>query len=232
MYQGTANAIIAGASGLVGDELLHQLLAHPHFHTVYSLSRRELPFHSKKLVQIVHPELRVTAWGETDPTPTIGFICLGTTKKQAGSKQALEAVDYQLVKDVATTMQLLGVRHLVVISSLMAHSWSPSHYLRCKGKMEKVISKMGFSHSVFVRPGPLQGERSAPRQDEQVVQGVFNVIKPLMIGPLGHLIPIPAEHVARSMLELSLLAENEQLGAVATVSGKQLFPDSHHVQQD
>ncbi|OLQ76166.1 nucleoside-diphosphate sugar epimerase [Photobacterium proteolyticum] len=232
MYQGTANAIIAGASGLVGDELLHQLLAHPHFHTVYSLSRRELPFHSKKLVQIVHPELRVTTWGETDPTPTIGFICLGTTKKQAGSKQALEAVDFQLVKDVATTMQLLGVRHLVVISSLMAHPWSPSHYLRCKGKMEQAINKMGFSHSVFVRPGPLQGERSVPRQDEQVVQGVFSAIKPLMLGPLGHLIPIPAEDVARSMLELSLLAENEQLGAVSTVSGKQLIPDSHHVLQD
>ena len=232
MSQGKANAIIAGASGLVGDELLHQLLAHPHFHTVYSLSRRELPFHSKKLVQIIHPELRVTAWDETDPMPTHGFICLGTTKKQAGSNQALEAVDFQLVKDVATTMHLLGVRHLVVISSLFAHPWSPSHYLRCKGKMEQAIRKMGFSHCIFVRPGPIKGERSVPRQDEQVVQGIFDIIKPLTIGPIAHLAPIPAEEVARSMLDLSLLAEDKLIDAVTVVSGKALFPDSHHVLQD
>lgn len=232
MSQGKANAIIAGASGLVGDELLHQLLAHPHFQTVYSLSRRELPFHSKKLVQIIHPELRVTAWDETDPTPTLGFICLGTTKKQAGSNQALEAVDFQLVKDVATTMHLLGVKHLVVISSLFAYPYSPSHYLRCKGKMERVIRKMGFSHCIFVRPGPLKGERSKPRSDEQVVQGVFDIIKPLAIGPLAHLTPIPAEEVARSMLDLSLLAEEELINAVTIVSGKALLPEPHHVLQD
>jgi NAD dependent epimerase/dehydratase family enzyme len=96
MRQEKASAIIAGASGLVGDELLHQLLASEHFNIVYSLSRRELPFHSKKLSQIVHPELRVTTWDEADHTPTHGYICLGTTTKQAGSSAALEAIDYQL----------------------------------------------------------------------------------------------------------------------------------------
>ncbi|MCW8328306.1 NAD(P)H-binding protein [Photobacterium sp. SDRW27] len=227
MPQGKAYAIIAGASGLVGDELLHQLLAHPHYQTIYSLSRSELPFHSKKLVQIIHPELRVTAWGESDPTPQVGFICLGTTKKQAGSNEALEAIDFQLVKEVAATMHLLGVRHIVVISSLFACPWSPSHYLRCKGKMEKAIRAMGFDHCIFVRPGPLKGERAQPRKDELLVQGVFTLFRPLVIGPLAHLNPIPAERVARSMLELSLLAESNHTEPVTVVSGKALQADPH-----
>ncbi len=126
-------------------------------------------------------------------------------KKQAGSNQALEAVDFQLVKDVATTMHLLGVRHLVVISSLFAHPWSPSHYLRCKGKMEQAIRKMGFSHCIFVRPGPIKGERSVPRQDEQVVQGIFDIIKPLTIGPIATWPPFqPRKSLAQCLISLCL----------------------------
>nr|WP_245907081.1 NAD(P)H-binding protein [Photobacterium sanctipauli] len=218
-----STAIIAGASGLVGDELLHLLLSHPNFSTVYSLARRELPFRSAKLKQLIHPELRITDWEESSPTPNIGFICLGTTKKQAGSKQALEAVDYQLVKDVAHTMQMIGVKHIVVISSLFASPWSPSHYLRCKGKMEKALSAMHFDHCVFVRPGPLKGERSAPRKDEQLVQGIFDTLHPLVVGPLANLDPIPAERVARRMLELSLAAESRTLAPIEIVSGKMLL---------
>ena len=218
-----ANAIIAGASGLVGEELLHLLLNHPDFATVYSVSRRELPFYSNKLVQIVHPELRVTAWEDSDPTPTFGFICLGTTKKQAGSNQALEAVDYHLVREVAQTMQILGVRHIVVISSLFASPWSPSHYLRSKGKMEKALADMGFEHCIFVRPGPLKGERSKPRKDELFIQGIFDIFHPLAIGPLANLDPIPAEQVAKQMLALALAAGRRELPPVLTISGKMLY---------
>ncbi|UTV26904.1 NAD-dependent epimerase/dehydratase family protein [Photobacterium atrarenae] len=222
MPYGQANAIIAGASGLVGDELLHQLLGHDQFGKIYALSRRQLPFHSKKLSQLIHPELRVTEWSDADPIPTIGFICLGTTKKQAGSSQALEAVDVHLVKAVAATMQMLGVKHLVVVSSLFASPWSPSHYLRCKGKMEKALLKMNFEHCVFVRPGPLLGERSSPRKDEQIVQWLSALLQPLTFGPLAHLRPIPAETVARAMVNLSLQAMENTLGPLTTTTGKHL----------
>nr|WP_236687992.1 NAD-dependent epimerase/dehydratase family protein [Photobacterium angustum] len=113
------NAIIAGASGLVGDELLHQLLANKRFKHIYALSRRDLPFHSSKLHQIIDPLLRINSWEHETPQPQYGFICLGTTKRKAGSKSALAAVDLDLVKDVATTMKNLGVKHIIVVSSLV-----------------------------------------------------------------------------------------------------------------
>lgn len=218
-----AQAIIAGASGLVGDELVHLLLNHDNISKVYSLSRRELPLHSKKLVQIVNPELRVTEWHDTNAQPAYGFICLGTTKKLAGSQYALEAVDLHLVKDVARTMKIVGVRHLVVISSLFANPYSPSHYLRTKGKMEQALSKMEFEHCIFVRPGPLKGDRAQPRADEKLVQETLAILHPLMLGPLKNLEPIPAELVARQMMSLAFSAARHELPAVYRVSGRTLL---------
>lgn len=216
------NAIIAGASGLVGSELLHQLLDHPRFNYIYALARRPLPFHSKKLHQIIDSQLRIIAWENDQPVPEYGFICLGTTKKKAGTKQELEAVDVDLVKNVAITMKNLGVKHLFVVSSLGASTYSPAHYLRCKGKMEQALTTLAFEHCVFVRPGPLKGERNQPRQDELVVQRIFDVLHPLMIGPLQHYLPIPAEDVAVSMLKLAITCDKHQLRPTTIISGHHL----------
>ena len=217
------NAIIAGASGLVGTELLHQLLARSHFNHIYALARRPLPFHSKKLHQIIDSQLRIIAWENDQPVPEYGFICLGTTKQQAGTNQALEAVDVDLVKSVALTMKNLGVKHLFVVSSLGACKHSPSHYLRCKGKMEQALTALAFEHCVFVRPGPLKGERNKPRKDERVIQRVFDIVHPIMVGPLKHFTPIPAEDVATSMVKLAMACDKHYLQQTTIVSGYHLL---------
>ncbi|KLV03916.1 nucleoside-diphosphate sugar epimerase [Photobacterium aquae] len=217
------HAIIAGASGLVGEELIHLLLRNDDINNVYALSRRELPYQSKKLKQILDPSLRINHWEEHDPTPTLGFICLGSTKKQAGSQQALEAVDITLVRDVAKSMKMLGVKHIVVISSLGACRHSPAHYLRCKGKMEKAVTNIGFETCIFVRPGPLKGERHIPRKDELAIQRLSASLHPLMIGPLANFTPIPAEQVAKRMIELAISATRRKLPEVVIVSGRKLL---------
>ena len=216
------NAIIAGASGLVGTELLHQLLDHPRFNHIYALARRPLSFHSKKLHQIIDSQLRVIAWENDQPVPEYGFICLGTTKKKAGTNQALEAIDVNLVKNVAISMKNLDVKHLFVISSLGAYKHSPSHYLRCKGKMEQALTALAFEHCVFVRPGPLKGERNNPRKDELALQRIFETIHPIMVGPLKHFTPIPAEDVATSMVKLAMACDKQHLQPITIISGHHL----------
>lgn len=191
--------IIAGSTGLIGNELINQMLDQAPFNHIYALSRRELPFFHPKLEVIQHPELRIQHWDDEKPQPEFGFICLGTTLKQAGSKQALEKVDYELVCDVAQEMKLLGVKQLAVVSSYGASVRSFSHYLRCKGRMELAIERMGFERVVFVRPGPLKGLREIPRKDEVVIQTMMTFLKPLMLGPLAKLIPIDAAQVAQAM---------------------------------
>lgn len=193
------NVITAGSTGLIGTELIKQLLEQDPINHIYALSRRELPFYHPKLEVIQHPELRIQKWDNEKPQPEFGFICLGTTLQQAGSKQELEKVDYELVCDVAQEMKILGVKQLAVVSSYGASARSFSHYLRCKGRMELAIERMGFERVVFVRPGPLKGLREKPRRDEIIVQTMMTFLKPLMLGPLAKLIPIEAADVALAM---------------------------------
>lgn len=191
--------MVAGATGLIGTELIKQMLEEDPVTRIYALSRRELPFFHPKLEVLQNKQLQVQEWDTDRPSPKYGFICLGTTIKQAGSKQELERVDYELVCDVAQTMKVLGVTHLAVVSSYGASVRSLSHYLRCKGKMEMAIERMGFEHITFVRPGPLVGLRDTPRTDEAIVQVVLKSLRPLMFGKLAKLIPIQASEVAKAM---------------------------------
>lgn len=193
-------AVLAGGSGLVGSELLKEMLEDGPIVHIYAMTRSPLPFAHSKLEIIENKDLHINNWDESKPSPRLGFICLGTTQKQAGSSANLEKVDYGLVCEVAQTMKLLGVTHLSVVSSYGASPNSPSHYLRCKGKMEIALSGMGFEKLLFVRPGPLSGLRDSPRKSEQVTLGLLNYLKPIMIGPLKNLIPIDAKHVALAML--------------------------------
>ncbi|CAH0539682.1 oxidoreductase [Vibrio marisflavi] len=193
-------AIIAGGSGMVGSELLKEMLEDSPISHIYALTRSPLPFMHPKLEIIQNENLHINNWDDNKLVPKLGFICLGTTRNQAGSSSELEKVDFGLVCEVAQTMKLLGVTHLSVISSYGASKNTPSHYLRCKGKMEIALSGMGFEKLLIVRPGPLVGMRDTPRKSEVITLALLDHLKPIMRGPLTKLIPINARHVALAML--------------------------------
>lgn len=195
-----AHTIIAGATGLIGGELLKQLLSTDSIASVTALVRRPLHFQNDKIIEIQNSELGITEWSDQFPTPDFGFICLGTTMKQAGNKQALAHVDVELVTQVAQNMKMLGVKRIAVVSSFGANTNSLSHYLKCKGRMEHNLLQMGFERLIFVRPGPLVGDRKTPRTDEKIVQKILAVLNPLLVGYLANFKPIRADYVAQAML--------------------------------
>lgn len=192
--------IIAGASGLVGSDCLNLAIKEDNIGCIYALVRKPLPEQSTKIIPIIDAQLNIKQWDESLPAPTLGIIALGTTLKQAGSKQGLEDVDYHLVCHVAQQMKMLGVERLVVVSSIGAHPRSKSHYLRCKGRMEESIRQFGFTQVTFVRPGPLAGQRKVSRKDEVLLQKLMRVGKYLLFGQLKNFIPIHSKDVALSML--------------------------------
>ncbi|PFG56042.1 uncharacterized protein YbjT (DUF2867 family) [Vibrio sp. ES.051] len=195
--------IVAGATGLVGSKVVANLITQSGVGPLYCLSRRPInnvPDPANKIVPIIDADLSIHQWDEQQSPPQIGFICLGTTLKQAGNKENLRKVDVDLVCKVAQQMKTIGVKRLAVVSSLGANSQSPSHYLACKGQTEQRIEAMGFEEVVFARPGPLVGQRETPRTDEKLVQGIFKVIRPLMLGKLSNFLPIDAEDVAKAMI--------------------------------
>jgi uncharacterized protein YbjT (DUF2867 family) len=209
--------IIAGTTGLIGHHTIEQFdLVSEHISHVYSITRRRLDLKVPQLTEIVSPCL---SFQQDLIHAELGVICLGTTKKQAGSNEALYAIDHDLVVQVAEQMKACGVKRLAVVSSYGASADSSSHYLRCKGEMERDVALIGFEKLLFLRPGPLQGKRTTARRDEVILQKLFKVIKPIMLGPLYNLRPIAAETVAKFML-LKLIDEN--MGSLEIANYKEI----------
>lgn len=97
-------------------------------------------------------------------------------------------------------MKFIGVERLAVVSSYGASPTSYSHYLKCKGQMEQNLMRIGFKQLFIARPGPLVGERAQPRADEKLLQSIFPLLSPFMIGKYKNLRPIQSKDVAQAML--------------------------------
>ena len=221
------NVVDAGGSGLVGSELLKELLEDGPITRVYALTRSTLPYYHSKLDTLQDPELRILDWDDENPAPTLGFICLGSTLKQAGSAKDLAKVDYELVCRVAHSMKVIGVKRLAVVSSYGASRNSLIHYLRCKGKMETAIAQMGFDKLIFMRPGPLKGLRDSPRKIEAITHGILKFLQPLMQGNLVNASPIDARSVALAMLFALLNAPSPQHQILNNIEINQLLNQYH-----
>lgn len=200
----TFNVMLAGASGLIGSQLLPLLIQNTSIAHVHLLTRKLVNESSDKISQHVSDTLQLSGNFEKKLQIDIGYICLGTTRKQAGSNENLFKVDVELVTRVATLMRNLGAKQIVVVSSIGAKSSSWSHYLRCKGLMESNIIKLNFDKVLFLRPGPLVGIRKQPRKDEIILQKVMSILSRFMFGYLTNLIPINAALVASCMFKRSL----------------------------
>ncbi len=190
-------ALIAGATGLVGRELLAGLLADPGVAQVHSLGRREPPLQHARLV--AH---RVD-FAALPPLPPVDevYLALGTTIKVAGSRQAFRAVDHDANLAVARAARAAGARRAGLVSAMGASPSSRVFYSRVKGELEEALAGLGFDALVIARPSLLAGDRAAlaqpERPGERIGLAVSRVLGPLIPADLR---PITAATVARALL--------------------------------
>ncbi|GAA4372396.1 NAD-dependent epimerase/dehydratase family protein [Hymenobacter koreensis] len=196
-------ALIAGASGLVGSYLLPLLLQSERYGKVISIGRRRLP--------MVHPKLeqRIVDFDELE-TQRLALIaddvycCLGTTMRQAGSKEAFYKVDYLYVVKLAALTAANFAAQFMVVSAMGADVASRFYYNRVKGDMEAAVRQAPFRAVHIFRPSLLLGNRSEQRLGERVGATLLRLLNPLLIGPLQHYRAVPAAAVAQAMLNAAL----------------------------
>jgi len=197
-----STALIAGASGLVGGHLLRQLLDHADYTRVVALVRRPLALSHPKLEQVMVDFValeKVTADLKCDDA----FCCLGTTIKEAGSRENFRAVDHVAVLAFAWVAQRNGARRFFVVSSLGANADSRVFYSRVKGEAEEALMVLGFGTLAIFQPSLLLGVRSKTRLGERLWAKVMWLFDPLLFGGLRKFRAIEAEVVARAMLRCS-----------------------------
>lgn len=198
-------SLIAGATGLVGRELVAQLLLSPRYASVIALGRRAPPIVDEKLHLIASDLQSIPALPKIDAA----FCCLGTTIKKAGSQAAFRTVDFDMVLNFARAAQIAGAKQFLVVSSLGANAKSPVFYNRVKGEVEQALIRMDFPSLTIFRPSFLVGDRADARAGEKLGIAMFSALAPLMIGPARKVRPVAAKDLAAAML---VAAEHETAG--------------------
>jgi uncharacterized protein YbjT (DUF2867 family) len=207
-------AVIAGASGLVGHNLLNILLSDPNYEKIISVGRRKLDIDDSKLEQYV---VNFENLDDLNFNANDVFCCLGTTIKKAGSKDAFRKVDFEFPKTLAEKSLEMGVKCFHLISAMGANSSSSIFYNNVKGNLEKEIISTSFKQTHIYRPSMLLGKRTERRFLESISLSILNTLGFLFVGKLKNYKAIKAERVAEFMLQSSLL---EHEGVFIHLSGE------------
>jgi uncharacterized protein YbjT (DUF2867 family) len=197
-------AWIAGGSGLVGGSCLRQLLAHPSYAQVYSLTRHRLDLDHPRLAQ------RLVSLDHADrsdlPDPDDVFCSVGTTMKTAGSKLAFRHVDYDLILALAQGAARRGAKRFILVTSVASSASSPNYYLQVKGELENAIAPLPIETVVYLRPSFLIGHRQEDRPGERLGVGLARAFGFLLFGPMRIYRAIQADDVAAGMIGAALHA--------------------------
>lgn len=196
-------AVVAGATGLVGRELLTLLLRDRRTSSVIALSRRPLTRRHGKLtvVDAAFDRLAdVLAVATAQGRPIDVFCCLGTTIAAAGSEDAFRRVDHGFVVALARWAQQVAARRMIVISALGADPASRVFYNRVKGETENDLRALQLPSLVIVRPSLLLGKRDEFRPGERLAQALTTPLRGLIPARVR---PIKAADVAQAMLDVA-----------------------------
>jgi uncharacterized protein YbjT (DUF2867 family) len=194
------NALIAGATGLVGNSLLQQLLADDQYGKILVITRRPLETSHPKLTQQQISFDLIDTLRPGFPVDDV-FCALGTTIKTAGSQDAFYKVDYTYVVNLGKWGEANGVKRFLVVSAMGANAKSGIFYNRVKGEMEAAISQLNIPQKQVFRPSLLMGNRTEKRGGEKIAQAVMGGLGFLFLGPLLKYKGIHADVVARAMIK-------------------------------
>lgn len=226
-------ALISGTSGLVGMQLLHQLLQGKEYDYVLSVGRRKLALKHAKLIQIDGDLFKINSWNWQDlvSAQSLGgeyhvlidaisektaeihaYSSLGTTLKVAGSKEKFYAIDHDLVIEFARWAKKIGASKFLYVSALGADSKSSVFYNKVKGETENDLKSIQFEYLGLFRPSLLLGNRSEFRFGE-VIASIL--MKPLVWLKLAKNIrPIYDYQVAKTMVKKALELGSERFEVV------------------
>lgn len=191
-------SLVAGATGLVGSKLVKTL--EEKGDPVIVLARRSIPDHATNTKWMKTDFDDLVAGGNLPPCDHV-YICLGTTIKKAGSKDAFWKVDFVYALAVAKKAREAGATTLSLVSSVGADDASKNFYLHTKGSLEKAIAVLDYPTVNIFRPSLLLGDRTERRPLEALGKILFKAIGPLFVGGLQKYRGIEVEFLAASMVE-------------------------------
>ena len=189
------HALIIGATGATGRALLDTLLNDSAFERVSIFVRRPVALEHPKLVVHVIDFEQPHTW-QDQVRGDVLFSCLGTTLKDAGSKEAQWRIDYDYQYRFAQAAKANGVPQLLLVSSAYANPASKGFYTRMKGQLEQAITALGFASLGIFRP-PSLVRPNTDRTGEKIALRLLNGLN--RIGLLRSMQPMPVTELAQAL---------------------------------
>lgn len=211
-------ALILGASGLTGNELLKLLVKSQDYSKIIVLTRKAIDY-KKSNIETSKIEEHVIDFDKLESQNTkifqvdILFSCLGTTRKQSPDPDVYKKIEIDYLKIAAKIALENGASSVHYISSLGASTRSLSKYAKLKAQAEEELSKLYQRYpkaAFFVyRPSLIVGLRKEERKSEKIALLAWTLIDKMLIGPVKKYRFIHALHIAKAMVNK---AASEQSG--------------------
>lgn len=202
-------ALVIGASGLTGNELVTQLISDTNCSEIHLLVRKQLEFNDPKIRQHVVDFENESALEKLIPQNATLFSCIGTTQKHVkGDKIAYRKVDLDIPMRIASMAKSKGGQQMVLLSSIGAKASSGNFYLALKGEVEEKIAALHFDCLHIYRPSILVGNRKEKRIGETIGKWIMQALSFLLVGSWKHYRPAKVSQIAESMRKV--VTENRQ----------------------
>ncbi|MBN3555396.1 NAD(P)H-binding protein [Fictibacillus nanhaiensis] len=199
--------IVAGSSGLVGQEVVKQLLTDPQCKEIILLVRKSSGIKHDKIKEVIF-DFTSSDYSIERTYADVMFICIGTTMNKVKSKKAFEDVDLHIPVKLGKLAHKLNIQHVSVISAMGAHEKSTFFYNRVKGNMESQLISMRLPSLTIVRPSLLLGDREEFRFGERLAEKLYKVLP--FIYPSKYE-PVESSSVAKAMIRAAFETNNESV---------------------
>lgn len=193
-------ANVIGGSGLVGQQLILQLLDHPEFEKIRSFVRRPSGMTHPKLEEIKIDFDQLQLWKHLVKGDVL-FSTLGTTIKTAKTQENQYKVDFAYQLKFALAAFANNVPTYVLVSSLGANAESGVFYTRMKGELEEAVSKLSFRKLIIFQPSILDGKRTENRTGEKIMLPIIRFLTQFMLKKYK---PTRVDLLAAKMISASL----------------------------
>ncbi len=202
-YSENMKAIIIGATGASGKELVNQLINDSTYTEIICLVRRKLNVHDSKIKEVIIDFDKLNDYKKYF-SADVAYSCLGTTLKAAGSKEAQWIIDYDYQYHFAQISKENHVSTFVLISSIGANKDSKIFYSKMKGKLEAEVLKLDFNRTIIFQPPSLirpNSNRKGEIFGMKLIQffnsiGLFKNYKPLHVSDLAKAMIIATQQLA------------------------------------
>tara|TARA_B100000902_G_scaffold309310_1_gene298674 strand:- start:1739 stop:2395 length:657 start_codon:yes stop_codon:yes gene_type:complete len=195
-------AIVFGSSGLVGQELVQQLIQNDTYQKIKLFVRKNPNIENPK-IEIIETKFDNFELLSLGIKGNDCFFCIGTTKKKSSDASEYQRIELDLPKKIAYLAKQNNIKSFIFISSGFANSRSSGDYLKFKGLVEEELINLKFDNLGILRPSFLLGNRLEKRIAEKIGIIIFQFLSPLMIGPLKRMKPIHVKLVANAMIKIA-----------------------------